>query len=90
MGLHYNATCEAWLKNLDQNGDKIFSFFEPLVARGEAKVAVQRWRMFFMACAELFRYRRGSEWFVSHYLFGNRARRRSPITASEHVAPAPG
>lgn len=43
-------------------------------AYGEAEVGrwVQRWRMFFMACEELFGYRDGSEWLVCHYLFHKR------------------
>ena len=76
-GLHYARTCEAWLKNLDRNRAAATSLFEKLHGRVKAPVFVQRWRMFFMACAELFRYRDGNEWFVSHYLFANHARRGS-------------
>jgi cyclopropane-fatty-acyl-phospholipid synthase len=73
-GRHYAQTCDAWLATLDENRAEVIATFERLLGKKEAPVVVQRWRMFFMACAELFRYRRGNEWFVSHYLFANRVR----------------
>lgn len=68
-GLHYWRTCEAWLKNLDRNRATILTRFRQDLPAGEAKRNLQRWRIFLMACAELFRYRDGNEWFVAHYLF---------------------
>ena len=32
----------------------------------------QRWRMFWLACAELFGYDEGREWGVAHYRFAKR------------------
>ena len=72
-GLHYWRTCEAWLQRLDENRQAILACLSRDHATGEAKIRLQRWRMFFMACAELFRYRGGQEWFVAHYLFQQRA-----------------
>ena len=68
-GLHYWRTCEAWLKNLDQNRTTILTRFRQDLGAHEANRNLQRWRIFFMACGELFRYRGGNEWFVAHYLF---------------------
>jgi cyclopropane-fatty-acyl-phospholipid synthase len=70
-GVHYWQTCEAWLRNLVRNRAAILERFRKDLPAREAKRSLQRWRIFFMACAELFRYRDGNEWFVSHYLFRN-------------------
>lgn len=68
-GWHYARTCEAWLQNLDQNRGDILEILDDSSATESSRMQVQRWRMFFMACAELFRYGGGDEWFVGHYLF---------------------
>lgn len=68
-GLHYWQTCEDWLKNLDQNRSRILARFERDLGKSAAKISLQRWRIFFLACAELFRFGGGEEWFVGHYRF---------------------
>jgi cyclopropane-fatty-acyl-phospholipid synthase len=67
-GRHYARTCEDWLANLDAKRAELLSLFAMRYGRAQAYVRLQRWRMFFMACAELFGFNRGSEWFVEHYL----------------------
>jgi cyclopropane-fatty-acyl-phospholipid synthase len=73
-GGHYARTCEHWLKNLDGKRAELLRVFADSGCPDPPAVLLQRWRMFFMACAELFRYRQGTEWFVSHYRFRRRAR----------------
>jgi cyclopropane-fatty-acyl-phospholipid synthase len=76
-GMHYWRTCEQWLKNADCNRAEILARFERDLSPREAKRHLQRWRIFFMACAELFRYGGGEEWFVAHYLLQQTASTRS-------------
>lgn len=69
-GRHYQRTCEAWLANLDRHRSEVLEIFQEVYGHEEAARRLQRWRVFFMACGELFGYRRGGEWGVSHYRFG--------------------
>ena len=71
-GRHYQRTLEAWLRRQDQQRDTILPLFRETYGPDQAQRWFQRWRVFFMACAELFGYRQGEEWGVSHYRFRRR------------------
>ena len=68
-GTHYEKTANAWLENLDSCREQVLPILEASYGRDSAEVWLQRWRIFFMACAELWGFRAGQEWLVSHYLF---------------------
>lgn len=68
-GRHYQQTCEAWLANQDRQRDAIMALFRDTYGPDEAARWFRRWRVFFIACAELFGYRNGEEWGVTHYRF---------------------
>ncbi len=67
-GTHYHRTAESWLDNMDENKDKITDIFKLIYGRNHIKWKVY-WRIFFMACSELWKTSNGNEWQVSHYLF---------------------
>ncbi len=72
-GQHYERTANAWLKNMDRRRELIWPILEQTYGEGKALRWWVRWRLFFIACAELFGYENGQQWWVSHYLFENSA-----------------
>ena len=73
-GEHYERTSNAWLDKMDQNKSKILSLFERSNSSSVAKRKFHFWRLFYIACAEIFGYDNGNEWVVSHHLFKKSAK----------------
>jgi cyclopropane-fatty-acyl-phospholipid synthase len=68
-GRHYERTANDWLANQDRNSAAVLAVLAEAYGPAEAARWFQRWRMFFMAVAELFGYADGTEWVVGHYRF---------------------
>lgn len=71
-GKNYAKTARAWLDNMDRHSDALEPILGEIYGRDQTTRWSVRWRLFFMACEELFGYRNGEEWLVSHYRFGKR------------------
>ena len=70
-GTHYEKTANQWLEHQDAHRGEVMAILRE--AYGDAAgLWYQRWRMFWMSCAELFGYADGQEWLVSHYLLERR------------------
>lgn len=66
-GTHYEKTSNLWLAKMDSEEESLRPLFQRVYG-AEARRWWVYWRIFFMACAELFGYHEGQEWFVGHYL----------------------
>ncbi|RHX89215.1 SAM-dependent methyltransferase [Leptospira stimsonii] len=71
-GNHYARTSEAWLDGMIRNKDQVMKVLSDTYGPDQAVKWFVYWKVFFMACAELWKYRNGEEWIVSHYLFSKR------------------
>lgn len=68
-GTHYQKTAEAWAANLENRKSSVLAVLRSTYGNSDAKLWFYRWKIFFLACAELFGFGGGQEWWVSHYRF---------------------
>ena len=69
-GTQYARTLEAWLVRHDAKAAGVGAAMEEAYGAGApARKWNVRWRLFYLACAELFAYRGGDTWYVAHYRF---------------------
>lgn len=67
-GTHYRRTANHWLEQQDRHREAVMAALRQAYGDG-ARLWFERWRIFWMACAELFGYADGQEWLVAHYRF---------------------
>lgn len=70
-GKHYQLTARAWLNKMDANKATILPILAATYGAENQRRWWVFWRLFFIACEELWGFRGGEEWMVSHYLFVN-------------------
>ena len=68
-GTHYQKTSNAWLKNFLDKKEIIHTIFSQKNGDKNAKTTYINWKIFFIACAQLFGYKKGTDYMVYHYLF---------------------
>ncbi|MDB4500723.1 cyclopropane-fatty-acyl-phospholipid synthase family protein [Akkermansiaceae bacterium] len=68
-GQHYEKTSNAWLALMDEHADELKPLIVETYGKDQATKWWVWWRCFYMACAELWGFKNGEEWIVSHYRF---------------------
>ncbi len=72
-GTHYAKTLQAWLARLDADPEQALAILGKGRTEAEARTLLGGWRLFLLSTDELWGYKGGDRWLVSHYLFENRA-----------------
>ncbi|KAF1974456.1 cyclopropane-fatty-acyl-phospholipid synthase-like protein [Bimuria novae-zelandiae CBS 107.79] len=72
-GQHYAQTCEDWLSTMLRNKDSIWPALVETYGEKDVVTWWNRWQIFYMACAELFKWESGDTWGVTHLLFEKKA-----------------
>ncbi|NCG13340.1 MAG: methyltransferase domain-containing protein [Planctomycetia bacterium] len=67
-GTHYQRTSDHWLEHMNTRKAEIMPILQSTYGSRLAKVWFQRWKIFFIACSELFGYQNCQQWGVSHFL----------------------
>lgn len=68
-GRHYEETSNRWLESMDRNREAVLEVLSSVYGADQSIIWFNRWRVFFMACAELFGAQLGKDWYVAHFLF---------------------
>ena len=68
-GTHYAKTAEAWVRNMDRHRQEVREVLRQTYGADQETKWWTYWRIFFLACAELWAWRDGEEWLVTHLLF---------------------
>jgi cyclopropane-fatty-acyl-phospholipid synthase len=87
-GRHYSRTCEDWLRKMDAHKRELMPLFRETYGAEQAVTWWVRWRLFYLACSELFNYSNGEEWGVSHYLFQKPSPASPTPSAATHTTAA--
>jgi cyclopropane-fatty-acyl-phospholipid synthase len=82
-GTHYEKTANAWLENMHTNKARILPILKEVYGSKEQTKWWVRWKVFMMACAELWGYKNGKEWSVTHYLFSPQQARVSHAMSAQ-------
>ena len=72
-GTHYARTLGAWLERLDANAGAAGRVLAGALGARNAARALAGWRLFLLSTEELWGWREGGEWMVSHHLLAPRA-----------------